>query len=147
MENASKALIIAGAILISIILISIGIMVIQAGNSVGSDAEDKMDQQAIQVFNSDFVNYVGARRGSAVKALLQSVQSSNALHAEDDLLIDVTVDGTACGTDQNAIGAAMANIRPSTNYTVNVEYSKAGRVNKITITKTTGSGSGTTTGG
>lgn len=41
----------------------------------------------------------------------------------------------------------MANIRPSTNYTVNVEYSKAGRVNKITITKTTGSGSGTTTGG
>ena len=44
MENASKALIIAGAILISIILISIGIMVIQAGNSVVSDAEDKMDQ-------------------------------------------------------------------------------------------------------
>lgn len=138
MENASKALIIAGAILISIILISIGIMVIQAGNSVVGEAEGKMDQQAIEIFNSDFVNNVGIRKGTAVKTLLQKVQSNNATHVEDGLLVEIVIDNGTPTSDQNEIGKAMATIKPSTSYTVGVEYSPVGRVNKITITKGTG---------
>lgn len=42
MENASKALIIAGAVLISIVLISLGVMLI--GNS--GDSTDKANQTA-----------------------------------------------------------------------------------------------------
>ena len=40
MENASKALIIAGAILISILLISIGIMLINSGREVTDTGTD-----------------------------------------------------------------------------------------------------------
>ena len=57
MENASKALIIAGAILLSILIISLGIMVYNnAKNTVGSAS---LDKQEIQTFNSDFEKYVG----------------------------------------------------------------------------------------
>ena len=145
MENASKALIIAGAILISIILISIGIMVIQAGQGVVGDAEKQMDQQAIQVFNANFVNNVGRQRGTTVRTLLQSAQASNAAHteADDGLLINVTVPSGDKGTDQNEIGKAIAEIRTTKTYNVELSYSTVGRVNAITISETTTGGSGT----
>ena len=71
MENASKALIIAGAILISIILISIGILVVNAAGDVTDRASTTMDAQAVQVFNQQFANYEDQnQRGSNVKSLL-----------------------------------------------------------------------------
>ena len=49
MENASKALIIAGAILLSILIISLGIMIFrQASGVVDSNA---MDEVAVSAFN------------------------------------------------------------------------------------------------
>ena len=59
MENASKALIIAGAILISILLISVGIIVINAINDPVSQAGSSAESQAIQIFNAKFDAYVG----------------------------------------------------------------------------------------
>ena len=57
MENASKALIIAGAILLSILIISLGIMVYNnAKNTVGSS---NLDKQEIQTFNSQWEQYEG----------------------------------------------------------------------------------------
>ena len=43
MENASKALIIAGAILISILLISVGIMVMNSTDEVTGGMQQQMD--------------------------------------------------------------------------------------------------------
>lgn len=57
MENASKALIIAGAILVSILLISVGIMIMNASSGVTSGAQSQMDALAIQQFNSRWQAY------------------------------------------------------------------------------------------
>ncbi len=76
MENASKALIIAGAILLSIILISLGIMVVNnARNAIsGSDLSDTQ----IQTFNSKFSSYVGNNKtADQVYNLIEAVQTSN----------------------------------------------------------------------
>ena len=54
MENASKALIIAGAILISILLISVGIIIMNAINDPVSKGADAATSQATQIFNSQF---------------------------------------------------------------------------------------------
>ena len=60
MENASKALIIAGAILLSILIISLGIMVYNnAKNTVGSS---NLDKQEIQTFNSQWEQYEGSNK-------------------------------------------------------------------------------------
>ena len=52
MENASKALIIAGAILISILLISLGIVIYNSAKDAAST--DQMDDFQVSAFNSKF---------------------------------------------------------------------------------------------
>ena len=57
MENASKALIIAGAILLAILLISLGIMIFnQAQDTVNNSG---MSQAEITAFNNKFLKYEG----------------------------------------------------------------------------------------
>ena len=61
MENASKALIIAGAILLAILLISLGIMIYtQASGVVNNNA---MSEVEISSFNKKFTQY-GSRCNS-----------------------------------------------------------------------------------
>ena len=75
MENASKALIIAGAILLAILIISLVIMILnQAQDTINGSG---MTQAEVQAFNSKFTKYEGDRRGSVVRSLLQEVVSSN----------------------------------------------------------------------
>ena len=57
MENASKALIIAGAILLSILIISLGIMVFQNAKSTVGSAD--MSETEMQAFNGKFSSYLG----------------------------------------------------------------------------------------
>lgn len=77
MENASKALIIAGAILLSILIISLGIMVYNnAKNTVGSA---NLNKQEIETFNSEWQAYEGNNKtASEVKTMVNAVIASNA---------------------------------------------------------------------
>ena len=60
MENASKALIIAGAILLAIIIISLGIMVVNnARNQIGGA---NLNAQEVQAFNSNWESYIGDKK-------------------------------------------------------------------------------------
>ena len=79
MENASKALIIAGAILISILLISIGIILINSGSDVAEAGTSSMASQKIQTFNSQFTAYEGRKKGSELRGLFNAIESSNAV--------------------------------------------------------------------
>ncbi len=75
MENASKALIIAGAILLAILLISLGIMIFtQAQDTVTNSG---MSEAELQSFNSKFLKYEGNMKGTMVKSLIQEVSSNN----------------------------------------------------------------------
>jgi len=76
MENASKALIIAGAILLSIIIISLGLVVV---NNVRNSIEGQnLNQEELAAFNNQFVSYEGNNiTGARVNALIQQVRSSN----------------------------------------------------------------------
>ena len=121
MENASKALIIAGAILLSILLISLGIMIFgQAQDTVNNSG---MSQAEIQTFNNKFLKYEGVRKGSVVKTLVSEVIASNA----DDNLPDVQINGAV------PTGAATSGISTTTSYTVVLEYDATGRVVNITF--------------
>ena len=82
MENASKALIIAGAILLAILIISLGIMIYrQASGVVDSNA---MDEVAVTSFNEKFQQYVGDNiRGANVNALISSIVQNNLSNSDD----------------------------------------------------------------
>ena len=76
MENASKALIIAGAILLAIVIISLGLIVV---NNVRNTVDtSNLNEQEIQAFNSKFTAYEGQKvSGSRVNSLIQQVVSTN----------------------------------------------------------------------
>ena len=76
MENASKALIIAGAILLSILIIAIGIYVYNQANSTITSSMSSMNTQEREAFNNQFTSYQGIQTGSQVKALLTRVASN-----------------------------------------------------------------------
>lgn len=78
MENASKALLIAGAILICILLIAIGMYIYQSAQGTINAAASKMSNQDKEIYNSMINKYVGDnKRGSDVKAMIEQVISQN----------------------------------------------------------------------
>lgn len=93
MENASKALIIAGAILLSILIISLGIMIFnQASGVVNNNA---MSEVEISSFNQKFTQFEGKNiKGSQVNSLLNQIVQSNVAN-QDDSSKQVTIDVTA----------------------------------------------------
>lgn len=77
MENASKALIIAGSILIAIMIISLGIYIFKQYSSFTKENAD-LSEQEISAFNSKITAYLGEGiSGSQVNALLQYCLANN----------------------------------------------------------------------
>ena len=76
MENASKALIIAGAILLSIAIIGVGMFVYNSVADTITDSADLTGEQA-DAYNQEFTNYGGQQRGTQVKNLCDRVSSHN----------------------------------------------------------------------
>ena len=87
MENASKALIIAGAILLAILIIGLGIFIYrQAANTVSDTGMDKL---AIQQFNGQFENYIKDNvSGSTVRALKTIIDRNNSTDASKAITIN-----------------------------------------------------------
>lgn len=118
MENASKALIIAGAILISILLISVGVLIMNSTGDTTGSVEDSAGQIAIRTFNSNFEPYLGENQSaSQIRALKSAVNASNA--KTPDHRIDL-------------VPADLA-LKSSKKYKVTEEYAKDGYINKLTI--------------
>ncbi len=136
MENASKALIIAGAILLAILLISLGIIIFsQAQDTINNSG---MSQAELQTFNQQFVKYEGAQKGTVVKSMMQEVLAVNANGS--GYTITVKDDNDANVTDTK-------DIKAGTTYDIELQYNNNGRVSVIKIgglTVTAGGGTNIT---
>lgn len=76
MENASKALIIAGAILLAIVIISLGLVVVNNVRNVTDNTN--LSEQEIQSFNAKFIAFEGESvSASRVNSLIQLIISTN----------------------------------------------------------------------
>jgi len=92
MENASKALIIAGAILLAILIISLGMMVLS--NATGLLKNGGMDKAGVQAFNETFLKYDGNKKGSEIRSLVSEVMSNNnSDEASDETRVSINGDG------------------------------------------------------
>lgn len=145
MENASKALIIAGAILISIVLITLGVVILGQGQEVVNSSN--IDDTAIQSFNQKFTQYEGTNvTGSRVNALINAVTDNNTIALRDGeenkliTIVDSTGDlGTITAT--TAVGTITGTAKTSKKaqtgktYTVTTDKNANGYINKITISK------------
>jgi membrane-bound ClpP family serine protease len=77
MENATKALLIAAAVLVAILIISLGLVVYNmAAESVNNNSS--LSAQEIQAFNDQFTQYEGDNvRGTRVNSLLKTALNNN----------------------------------------------------------------------
>ena len=84
MENATKALLIAAAILIAIVVITLGVFVLGKGSTLVKDNSDMSDVE-ISTYNSKFEAYLGSNvRGAQVKQLISAVNQHNKANENDD---------------------------------------------------------------
>ena len=142
MENASKALIIAGAILISIVLVSVGVLVVQSLDP--SSAIEGLDAQTIQMFNSKYETNSGLNKpGSIVRTLLSDVMTNNRQNEGDEgKIIKVTTENFVTTTanqeeviDPNTLSSIRNAVNGSSRYDISYTTKKNGLVDVITITK------------
>ena len=133
MENASKALIIAGAILLAILIISLGIMIYnQASGVVNNNA---MTEVEVTSFNQKFEQYFGENvRGANVNSLVNAVRTNNM--STDDKSEQVTVkSGGSEGITVSQDGTSAGSAETGKTYKVEAtKYTTGGLISEITIT-------------
>ncbi len=81
MENATKALLIAGSVLIAILLIAVGLRIFSSTNGTTEATKTTMEATAITTFNSQFVGFLNRDLTVVqVNSLEQKVIASNAVN-------------------------------------------------------------------
>ncbi len=132
MENASKALIIAGAILLSILIIGLGMYIYQQANSATQGTN--LDPTKAQAYNGEFLQYEGVRTGTDVKALVSAISNHNRVNADDVsrlILIDEksdadeVIDPTWENVDENKTPAYY---KSGLTYKVSFSYNTSGYI-------------------
>lgn len=148
MENASKALIIAGAILISILIIAIGMYIYTSSSSSIYGATSQMNSQEVTAFNQGWTNYEGTQTGSNCRTLISQIIANNSTNKEDPTkLISLQIVGGSAPADievttSDAVEQSATDMQTARNsieikhkYTVNTEVNnQTAIINKIIIT-------------
>ena len=134
MENATKALLIAAAVLVAILIISLGLVVYNSSAETVNQAN--MSQQEVQSANEKFTRYNGQnKRGSEVNAMLNTVLSSNSdarAAGEDNKLVTVEGDVELANNATSIVNQANT----ASLYTITVNYGgPGGLVDTITVTE------------
>lgn len=138
MENASKALLIAGAVLIVIVLISVGMMIVQNSSDIAGQVGDLSTDQAVQAFNTRFQNYQGNQKGASVRSLLSQLSTNNSTNSSGHT-ITVKLTATKDGTEESIsksvdLTKKAADIVSSASYSVVMSGQDAeGYITEITI--------------
>lgn len=133
MENASKAMLIAGAILVAIMVVALGVNIFNKASSAADPSA--LDATEVSMFNSKFEGYEGQQLGTNVKTLLSKmISNAGANKGDEDKLPKVKLNST--GTEDNSInhiGEVKSQIVSTREYNVTFEYASNGLIVKIQI--------------
>lgn len=133
MENATKALLIAAAVLVAILIISFG-LVIYNKSTTATDSADLTATQ-IQAQNEKFAKYEGEnQRGSIVNALLETALTNNTTATSDGAKVNVYM---GSGTSSLLVGTTSTSISSKADtsklYNIKCSRNKSGVINQINI--------------
>lgn len=135
MENASKALLIAGAVLIALVIVSLGVVLFNRFSGPVKN-NSSLSQQEIQAFNNKITPYTGRNiSGSQVNALVQTAVSINYNALKDNNTSRyVTITGDASVVIE---GEEVSSQRAKTGkfYTVTATANDSGLLTNIEVTE------------
>lgn len=129
MENASKALIIAGSVLIAILLISLVLFILKSTSGTTEQTQKLGETLEVQQFNSQFLKYCGDPvKGNQVRILCEVVIAHNANSKNNKVSI-------AGNETANGISAYRNGIKTSQNYAVTPNIDETtGLITSISVT-------------
>lgn len=141
MENASKALIIAGAILISILIISLGVIIYQ--QAAGVINNNSMDELEVTQFNEKYNSYFGEHvKGATAKSLVNAVKANNNSQDDGSKKIQIVLgqkgaqqsDTIKTGDQDTTTTFNYPTLKTGATYNIKAtQYTTAGLISEITI--------------
>lgn len=136
MENATKALLIAAAVLVAILIISLGLVVYNMASETVDNAGN-LDEYQIQQFNQKFKKYEGTSvSGSDVNALINTVFNHNLAQEDETTRVSVTVDENEVIDANDTPTTSPSKVSTGGRYTVECTYDANTKlITTITITK------------
>ena len=141
MENASKALILAGSILIALIIISLGVMIFKNySNSVKNNTS--LDKQTIASFNRRIDPYIGDNKSASqvntLRDIAISINNNAKVEGGSMQYVNMTINGSVVTSyDSSDNKVTINNVKAETGKFYNVEPTynpDTGLINTITIT-------------
>ena len=129
MDNASKALIMAGAILIAVALVSLGVYLYQSAAGKVNDGTRQVDASQMLMLNQEIEKFKGRIKGSEANQLIRLV---NAYNKQDVFPADLTIGGAHAPSGDTTNGYSD-DYRDSTNYTISVTYDNDGWISSISV--------------
>lgn len=144
MENASKAVLIAGAILLVLAVIGIGMAVFSTANRTIDNMDNSIDGLAVTAHNGQFNNYVGEKiAGTQVLECIQKALSIRNNAELETKFKDITVTvkyKTSTGTEtETVVGTNGTNkstrIKTNRYYSSVATYSTLGLIKSIAFTE------------
>ena len=138
MENATKALLIAAAVLVAILIISLGIGIFNMASEQVNNAGD-LSEYEIQKFNEKFTQYEGTSvSASDVNAMLKTVFNHNLSQEDAAMRVRVGLDGETNWLirREGFNGSQTYTKVPTGNrYTVQVQYGASTKlIDQINVT-------------
>lgn len=136
MENATKALLIAAAVLVAILIISLGLVVYNMASETVDNAGN-LDEYQIQQFNQKFKKYEGTSvSGSDVNALINTVFNHNLAQEDETTRVSVTVDENEVIDANDTPTTSPSKVSTGGRYTVECTYDANTKlITTITITR------------
>ena len=116
LENASKALLIAGAILLAILIIAIGMYIYNSAQSTITDSLTSMSTQEIDAFNNQFISYEGRQTGSNIKAMIGRLIGNADTYRDEPAKVPALYINQISNTTQKEGGANHSNAGNTTDY-------------------------------
>ena len=119
MENASKALIIAGSVLIGVIIISIGVLFINSTSMLTQSYDEKLETDSINGYNNKFLIYAKNNNAQDMVSLYNLIVENNKKYeGTADRQVELKVDGTKWENinPNNLVDAMKVTIPSELNY-------------------------------
>lgn len=133
MENASKALIIAGAVLIGILIISMGVLLATTLQKTARTHYTSMSTNEIQKFNSEITKNFIIENGNTYITAQGIITLKNILNTETYKGSDIKNNISDIVKENSDAEFLTKNGTKNVKYKVEIKYSVQGMINKITI--------------
>lgn len=131
MENATKALLIAGSVLIAILIIAVGLRIFNSTQGTVESAQTTMNSTDVTMFNSQFTPYIGNNKTkNEIIQLTNKVIASNA-SSKHNVTMNIINNTTNVATD---LMQAVNNLNDKAKYSINPSINSNGYIYHFDIT-------------